>query len=135
MTRQKRGEPFSVLTPMGRRIIGEITWANGKLVLVKKVRREAHFHRFLQAWGLQASAIPQLREMGVAAVRLVVDDGSVLEASLGQIDRFGFKREFPPHGEQVFLPERYWVPVQPPKGQPRQLRLFDPWQVAQGAST
>lgn len=121
---RKRGEAFAILTPLGRRIIGEIKLVDGRLMLVKRVSRQSHYHRTFAAWGLQASAVPRLREMGVWGVRLEVDDGSILEASLDQIERFGFKREFPPHGEQVFLAEVRWCVLRPPAGQPQQLRLF-----------
>jgi len=124
MANRKRAEAFAVLTPSGMRIIGQVKLIDGELLLVKRVRREAHFHKRFQAWAIQAEALPRLREAGVQAVRLEVDDGAVLQVSLNRLEGFGFRREFPPHGEQIFLRERFWHTVRPPRGQPKQLTLF-----------
>lgn len=124
MTKRKRGEPFFVLTPVGRKAIGEIKLlVDNRLMLVKKVRRKDHYHRNFAAWALQHEAFPRLREMGVWGVRLEVDDGSILEVSLERIERFGFRRDLG-HGAQIFLRETYWHVLRPPAGQPQQLRLF-----------
>ncbi|TDA70638.1 MAG: hypothetical protein D9V47_00050 [Clostridia bacterium] len=117
-------EPFFVFTPQGRKVIGNIEHVGGQKVLVKKIDRQKHFHKNFAAYGLQAEALPRLREAGVQAVRLLVENGEILQASLDDLERYGFLRQFGAFGEQVFLPERYWHQVRPPAGALVQLRLF-----------
>lgn len=116
---------FTVSTPNGPKTIGRLESINGTLMLVKRVSRKKHFHRNFAAWGLQAEAIPRLKEADVKAVRLVVDDGSIFEASLTMFQAYGFLKAFPPHGEQVFLREVYWRKLRPAKKEPLQLALFE----------
>ena len=99
---------FQVNTPEGPKTIGELKGDR----LIKRVSRLKHFHRRTQAWGLQAEAIPRLRELGVATVELRLDTGEILLASLDDYETKGFVLDFG-HGKQVFLAERYWVVKEP----------------------
>ncbi|MGB9859395.1 MAG: hypothetical protein ACPLQP_05615 [Moorellaceae bacterium] len=116
---------FEIFTPDGPKTIGYIKKVENKKVLVKRVSRQRHFHWLFGAWGLQAEAIPRLREMRVEAVCLeTTEDGSILEAPLDAFQQKGFVREFPPYGEQIFLPEKFWTVVRPPQGKAEQLKLW-----------
>jgi len=112
---------FRVFTPSGVRVVGEIRGP----VLTKTVTRGIHFHRAYKAWAIQAEALPRLRQLGVQVVRLECADGEILEAALAEFERRGFRREFGPHGEQVFLAEKHWRQIRPPHGRPWQPGLFD----------
>lgn len=95
---------FQITTPQGPKQIGEVRGDK----LIKRVSRSKHFHRRTQSWGLQAEAIPRLRELGVTRVELRLDTGEILVASLEDHERRGFILDFG-HGRQVFLKERYWT--------------------------
>lgn len=99
---------FNVATPQGPKTIGEVRRDR----LVKRVSRAKHFHRRTQAWGLQAEAIPRLRELGVTTVELRLDTGEILLASLDDYERRGFVLDLG-HGKQMFLPEKYWTVKEP----------------------
>jgi len=99
---------FNVTTPTGPKTIGQIEGDR----LIKRVSRAKHFHRRTQAWGLQAEAIPRLRELGVTTVELRLDSGEVLLASLDDYEARGFILDFG-HGRQAFLKEKYWYPKRP----------------------
>lgn len=118
-----RKEPFFVYTPTGRKAIGAIERVGNQLVLVKKKTGKSTSTKISRPT-TSRQALPRLREAGVQAVRLLVEDGEILQASLDDLERHGFLREFGSFGPQVFLPERYWRVVRPPAGAPVQLRLF-----------
>jgi len=99
---------FQITTPQGPKTIGRIEGDR----LIKRVSRARHCHRRTQAWGLQAEAIPRLRELGVTTVELRLDTGEILLASLGDYEAKGFALDFG-HGKQVFLREAYWTVKEP----------------------
>lgn len=97
---------FRVMTPQGERTIGRIEGNT----LIKTVKRSKHFHRKTRSWGIQLAAVPQLEAMGVTQIRLnIKDTGEALTAPLQTLKNKGFVYDFG-HGEQIFLPEKYWHP-------------------------
>ena len=93
-------------TPAGM-AVGELS-SDGWLT--KRVRRQHHLRMAGGAWAVEQQHIQQLRTINGEGIRLYVDDGRTLEATLPGFDAHGF---CPPslEPEQVVLADRYWLEV------------------------
>ena len=80
---------------------------------------QKHKLRVPEGW---ATAEEHLR-MGICGVRLLLTDGTVLEAAIEVWQRYGIPidRGF---GQQVCLPQRYWRVTRPGEPLAEQLSLF-----------
>lgn len=91
-------------TPVGQRTVGHVEEG----VFRKQVRKGEHLLRILDAWGFQAELLPQLRAEGVMRVEVYdAEEGVTYAVALDVIEARGVRRDFG-HGEQVFLPRKFF---------------------------
>lgn len=89
---------------------GHIEDRNGTKVLVKHVRRDKHFMRRNQSWGMALGMVQQLNEDAVAGIELHVDDdGIVLTVDMATFNRFSTIEQWRGYEEQAFLHEARWL--------------------------
>jgi hypothetical protein len=73
--------------------------------------KKKHFHRKTQSWGIDWDKYKELRMIG-GLENVVITDFSLGEGwKIDQktIHDHRFFMHFPPHGLQMFVPEKYWV--------------------------
>lgn len=106
------GQSFT--NPQGK-VIGRLV--NGWLV--KNVTTYRHMLEKPRGWCVDRDHLRQLEKMGARGVRLIDEKGGVWAADLLRFQSFGIAKDYGRHGEQVCLPERYWLHT------PRAQQAFD----------
>lgn len=73
--------------------------------------RKSHFMRKYEAWGIEAIILKDLIYMNCDLVRIEVKGEGVLEAKTGDFAKEGILDQYPPFGEQYFLPQciMHWI--------------------------
>ncbi len=105
------GLPIYVTGPNGRKCAGHVVSREGKRILRKtNVSQAKHFCLKHRGWGVESDALRQAAKIGVSAVMLATDRGT-LQTSLGAFTAYGIRDSLGDFGEQVFLPEHHWVHV------------------------
>lgn len=103
-----------VAGPDKQRRIGSIYQRREGLTFSKTVHRGKHLHRALNAWALQVSVLDQLRAAGVAIIEVKdAETGAVYRTTLERLESEAIRRDYPPHGPQLFLPLHRWSTAPP----------------------
>lgn len=89
------------------RIVGQFVRDNDGLVALEKHVRLRYRLRKPEGWAIDAHHLAELAALGGGSIRLSVDDGAELTASLEDFDDFGVSIDHG-FGEQVVLPLDYW---------------------------
>ncbi len=85
--------------------IGEFDTETGTWYI--KRNREKHFHRKLNAWGLDYKMYDHLKtEYGISKV--VINADRKYEIDYKDIEKHKIFKEFKPHRRQIFIEEKYW---------------------------
>lgn len=93
----------------GGKCAGYVVFIGGRRMLRKtRVRRDLHYCVKHGGYGVELAALRQAQQLGVQAVRLVFDDGAILQADLSDFAANGIRDQLGGFGVQVFLPLRFW---------------------------
>lgn len=99
----------TINTPQGPRTVGSVN--DG--VFTKTAKASKHFFRNKKAWGIQASVIPMLKEIGVDKVVINETENNCIYSTTvkaflqhGELNDFGY-------GPQILLPLGFWKLTSP----------------------
>lgn len=86
--------------------VGQVNLARKTFTAYRK--RSKHFHRRLNAWGMDSGVLLELVQSGVTTVVIYDEESGVMyTAPVKAFFMHGVERDFG-HGKQRFLPLKHW---------------------------
>lgn len=86
--------------------VGQINLARRSFTAYRK--RSKHFHRRLNAWGVDSGVLLELVQLGITTVTIYdAESGVMYTAPVKAFFMHGVERDFG-HGKQRFLPLKHW---------------------------
>jgi hypothetical protein len=70
--------------------------------------RKSHFMRKYEAWGIERIVLNDIIFMGCDTVRIILKGEGVIEAKAIDFEKEGILDQYPPFGEQYFLPQSFF---------------------------
>lgn len=98
----------------GNHVIGHMISVNGKRVFAKnRVNPQKHFCYKYRAYGISVDAYETAKRHGATGIRIVLTDGTRLDASIDMFERYAILDSLGGFEPQLFLPLQYWTQTKP----------------------